>query len=109
MRSLTARLKDDYCSTIVANHKLITIIKFVSKSYTHPYKNFGNKLRLVLHALFVFFKKKFVASTKHGPTRRAGGAFPSVFVRRRGWQQPAAGARRSGRPARNSDDVGPQI
>ena len=35
MRSLTARLEDSYCSIIVANHELITVIRFVAKSYIH--------------------------------------------------------------------------
>ena len=36
MRPLTARLEDGYCSITVANHWLITIIRFVAKSYTYP-------------------------------------------------------------------------
>ena len=36
MRHLTARLEGDYCSITVANYRLITIIRFVVKSYTHP-------------------------------------------------------------------------
>ena len=35
-RPLTARLNDGYCSITVANHRLIIIIRFVAKSYTHP-------------------------------------------------------------------------
>jgi len=35
MRSLTARFEDGYCSIIVANHQLITIFRFIAKSYTH--------------------------------------------------------------------------
>ena len=35
MRSLTARLEDCYCNITVANYRLITIIIFVAKSYTH--------------------------------------------------------------------------
>ena len=34
MRFLTARLEDGYCS--IADHWLITIIRFVAKNYTHP-------------------------------------------------------------------------
>ena len=44
-------LEDGYCSICsitVANHQLITVIKFVVKSYTHSY--FANRLHLVLHA-----------------------------------------------------------
>ena len=36
MRPLTVRLEDGYCSITVVNHQLITVIRFVSKSYTHP-------------------------------------------------------------------------
>jgi hypothetical protein len=36
MRPLTARLEDGYYSITVANHRLITVIRFVAKSYTHP-------------------------------------------------------------------------
>ena len=31
-----ARLENDYCSFTVANHQLITVIKFVVKNYIHP-------------------------------------------------------------------------
>ena len=62
MRPLTARLeafdrtiRGWYCSITVANHRLIIVIRFVAKSYTHPWKDFANKPRLVLHT----FKKKF--------------------------------------------------
>ena len=50
MRHVTARLEYGYCSITVANYRLITVIRFVSKSYTHPWKGFANKLSLVLHA-----------------------------------------------------------
>ena len=36
MSPLTARLEDGYCSITVANYRLITVNKFVAKSYTHP-------------------------------------------------------------------------
>ena len=36
MRPLTARLEAGYCSITVVNHRLITVIRFVAKSYTHP-------------------------------------------------------------------------
>ena len=29
-------IEDGYCSTTVANHRLIIVIRFVAKSYTHP-------------------------------------------------------------------------
>ena len=35
-RSLTARLEDSYCNITVANQHLVTVIRFVSKNYTHP-------------------------------------------------------------------------
>ena len=50
MRSLIAWLKHGYCSIVVANHRLITVIRFVAKSYTHPQRDFANKLYLVFHA-----------------------------------------------------------
>jgi len=58
MRPLTARLEDGYCRITVANHRLITVIRFVAKSYTHPYKDFANRLHLVhlvLHACQILF------------------------------------------------------
>ena len=39
----------------VANHQLITIIRFVAKSYTHPWRSFANKLYLVLYACEILF------------------------------------------------------
>ena len=50
IRSLTTRLADSYCSITVANHRLITVIRFVTKIYTHPWRGFANKLHLALHA-----------------------------------------------------------
>ena len=35
-RSLTSWLEDSYYSITVVNHRLIIIIRFVAKSYTHP-------------------------------------------------------------------------
>ena len=44
----------------VANHSGIWFIRFVSKNYIHPWKNFTNKLYLVLHShIHHFFEKKF--------------------------------------------------
>ena len=57
MRPLTAWLEDGYCSITVANHQLITVIRFVSKNYTHPWKGFANRLRLVLHTCEILFSK----------------------------------------------------
>ena len=31
-----ARLEYGYCSITVSNHRLIIVIRFVAKSYTHP-------------------------------------------------------------------------
>ena len=59
MRPLTGRLEDGYCSITIANHGLITVIIFVSKSYTHPWKGFTNKFRLLLHACIRLFVKIF--------------------------------------------------
>ena len=42
------------------------------KSYTHPWKNFANKLHLVLHACEILFSKsarKIHVKTKHRPWR----------------------------------------
>ena len=36
MKPLTACFEDSYCSINVANHQLITVIRFVAKNYTHP-------------------------------------------------------------------------
>ena len=70
MRSLTVRLDDSYCTITVANHRLITIIRFVVKSYTHPWKSFTNKLRLVLHACEILFSEivcyDMIGKTKQG-------------------------------------------
>ena len=60
MRFLTARLEDNYCSINVANHELITIIRFVAKSYTHPWKSFANKLHLGAHACKILFVAQIV-------------------------------------------------
>ena len=46
-----------YCSITVANHQLITAIRFVSKIYTRSWKNFTNRLYLVLHASEILFSK----------------------------------------------------
>ena len=35
MRLLTAWFEDGYCSITVANYRLITIVRFIAKSYTH--------------------------------------------------------------------------
>ena len=36
IRLLTAQLENSYCSIIVINHQLITVIKFITKNYIHP-------------------------------------------------------------------------
>ena len=43
-------IRGGYCSITVANHRLITVVKFIVKSYIHPWKFFVNRLYLVLHA-----------------------------------------------------------
>ena len=50
MRLFTAWLENGYYNITVSNNQLIIIIRFVSKSYTHPWKDFANRLHLVLHA-----------------------------------------------------------
>ena len=72
MRPLTARLDDGYCSITVVNHRLITIIRFVVKSYTHPWKSFTNKLRLVLYALKIFFSRIVRATHAMQPKTKQG-------------------------------------
>ena len=43
MMHLTARLENSYYSSTVANHQLITVIRFVAKNYTHPWQGFANQ------------------------------------------------------------------
>ena len=96
MRPLTAWLEDGYCSITVANNKLITVIRFVSKSYTHPWKGFANRLHLVLHACEILFsenvRKKLTVETKHHPARslRTGSrsrwaAIVQLWAANQGW------------------------
>ena len=61
MRHLTTRLEDGYCSITVANHLLITIIRFVAKSYTHPWIFFANRLHLVHHTSEIPFSRNMHA------------------------------------------------
>ena len=61
MRSLTARLEDGYCSITVANHRLVTVIRFVAKSCTHPWKGFANRLHLVHHTCEILFSENMCA------------------------------------------------
>jgi len=63
MRPLTVWLEDDYCSIAVANYRLITVITFVAKSYIHPWKDFANRLNLVLHAREILFSGNVRART----------------------------------------------
>ena len=67
MRPLTAWLEDGYYSITVANYKLITIIRFVSKNCTHLWKSFANKLHLVLHADIRLFVKLCVIGNQTWP------------------------------------------
>ena len=69
MRPLTVRLEDNYYSITVANHQLITVIRFVVKSYTHPWKSFANKLRLVLHACNILFSEIVRATRAKQPPK----------------------------------------
>jgi len=50
MRPLTVWFEDDYCSITVASHRLTTVIQFIAKSYTYPWRAFVNILHLELHA-----------------------------------------------------------
>jgi len=51
-------IRRGYCSITVAIHDGTWLIRFVSKSYTHPWKGFANKFRLVLHACIRLLVKK---------------------------------------------------
>ena len=51
-------IKSGYCSITVANYDGTLLIRFVSKNYTHPQKDFANKLHLVHHACIRLFLKK---------------------------------------------------
>ena len=70
MRPLTTWLEYGYCSITVTNHQLITVIRFVVKSYTHSWRDFANRLHLILHACEIFFSKNIRTSnaslTKQG-------------------------------------------
>ena len=67
VRSLAAQLEDGYCSITVVNHRLITVLRFVVKSYIHPWKDFTNKFRLVFYP-FDFF----LGTRVHGNKQRLG-------------------------------------
>ena len=55
MRPLTARLGDGYCSITTANYRLITVIRFVAKSYTYPKKILQiDFIKYFMHAKFFF-------------------------------------------------------
>ena len=69
MKPLTVWLDDGYCSITVANRRLITVIRFVVKSYIYPWKDFANKLRLVLHAWKILFSG--IARATHATGTRA--------------------------------------
>ena len=69
MKHLTARLEDGYCSITVANHELITVIRFVAQSCTHPWKDFTNKLHLVFHACEIFLSGIVCAARATEPIR----------------------------------------
>jgi len=58
-RPLTAWLENDYCSITVANHQLISASRFITKSYTHRWKDFANRLHLVFHAEVRCFVKSW--------------------------------------------------
>ena len=70
-RLLTVWFEDGYCNITIANRRLITVIRFVVKNYIHPWKNFANRLHLMLHAYEIFFSKNMratmLARSKHGP------------------------------------------
>ena len=67
MRPLTARLEIDYCSINVANHRSITIIRFVAKSYVHLWKSFTNRPHLILHTCKIFLVAQVLLNNQTGP------------------------------------------
>ena len=90
MRHLTVRLVNNwarYCSITVAKHDETWVIRFVSKSYTHPWKKFANRLHLVLHADVRFFMQTWFDR------------YPNMA---NNWVRPTAGARRPPRTRRRA-------
>ena len=82
MRPLTARLEVSYCSIIITNHQLITVIRFISKSYTHPWKGYANSLHLVLHANEIFFSKNVRDNNQTRPWFLSGLLAPCMCLNR---------------------------
>ena len=58
MKPLTVWLEDGYCSITVANHQLITVIRFITKNYTYSWKDFTIRFYLTLHACEILFSEK---------------------------------------------------
>ena len=51
-------IRSGYCSITVANYGGTWLIRFVSKSYTYPWKSFANKLCLVPYTYICLFVKR---------------------------------------------------
>ena len=71
MRHLAAWLDNGYCSIIVVNHRLFTVIRFVARSYTHLWRGFANRFYLILHACKIFFVAQVVLGKQNRTTRRS--------------------------------------
>ena len=52
----------------VANHWLITVIRFVAKNYTRSWRDFANRFYLVLHAYKILFSGDEWNGTKQRPS-----------------------------------------
>ena len=69
MRQVTVQLEDDYYSITVANHRLITVIRFVAKSYTHLWRGFVNRLHLIFYACEIFSRLACARNTGGKPNK----------------------------------------
>ena len=65
MRSLTAGSEDGYCSITIANHRLVTVVRFVAKNYTHPWKVFANRFHLIHYTCNSFCKMEYRGKTNN--------------------------------------------
>ena len=77
-------IRRGYCSITVVNYDGTWLIRFVSKNYTHPWKNFANKFCLVLYVYICLFVKKFSWNIQTRPKGRSGWSWkrlsPWVYV-----------------------------
>ena len=59
--------REGYCSVNVANNVLIRVIKFVSKSYTHLWRDFTNIFYLILNTCKILFSPTCTAANQTRP------------------------------------------